>query len=591
MSTEQNKPQSPAGAEADKHAHQTSFGGRIRNYFLTGLVLVAPVAITVYVLYWFANWVDGIVRPFIPWQYRPETYLPVAIPGTGLVIAFVVLTLLGFLTANFVGRKLVAFGDSLLHRMPIVRPIYRTREADLRDDLFHLRPNLPQSRPGRVSGARHVVAGVRLAAADPRGRRSPAGDRARLGVSAVHPQPDDGVLLLSAAAGRDRPRHFGRGGDDRADVRRRRAAKRATRRRKWPRSPRPQWPPRRCARRGRPNRPLEPQPPSHTTRASLLPNPALRGYRRVKTDFGMQPMVLTWIGIALCVAQSAMFSGLNLAALSIPRLRLELEANAGNRNAQKVIELRRDTNLLLCTIVWGNIATNVVLTLLSESVLTGVGAFVFSTFVITLFGEIFPQAYFSRNAIRIAAFFSPMIKFYQVILYIVAKPTALVLEYWLGPEGVHVIPRARLPRADYAACRRLQAPTSAAWKRSARSTSSISMTCRLDVKASRSTRAASSPCRWLTANRFCRHSRVRRRIRFCARSMHLGTSGSSLLMTYVAAICGVGRASFPARRVVRRKTRSRLRRYWHRPLVVTDPNKRARRSDRAHEGAAGDPRG
>ena len=44
-------------------------------------------------------------------------------------------------------------------------------------------------------------------------------------------------------------------------------------------------------------------------------------------------MVLTWIGIVLCVAQSAMFSGLNLAALSIPRLRLELEVNAGNRNA------------------------------------------------------------------------------------------------------------------------------------------------------------------------------------------------------------------------------------------------------------------
>jgi uncharacterized membrane protein len=126
MSTEQNKPQSPAAVEADRHAHQTSFGGRIRNYFLTGLVLVAPVAITIYVLYWVANWVDGIVRPFIPWQYRPETYLPVTIPGTGLVIAFVVLTLLGFLTANFVGRKLVAFGDSILHRMPIVRPIYRT---------------------------------------------------------------------------------------------------------------------------------------------------------------------------------------------------------------------------------------------------------------------------------------------------------------------------------------------------------------------------------------------------------------------------------------------------------------------------------
>ena len=149
-------------------------------------------------------------------------------------------------------------------------------------------------------------------------------------------------------------------------------------------------------------------------------------------------MVLTWIGIALCVAQSAMFSGLNLAVFSISRLRLELEANAGNRDAQKVLGLRKDSNLLLCTIVWGNIATNVVLTLLSESVLTGIGAFVFSTFVITLLGEIFPQAYFSRNAIRIAALLSPFIAVYHIVLYIVAKPTAMVLDYWLGPEGVQL---------------------------------------------------------------------------------------------------------------------------------------------------------
>ena len=58
--------------------------------------------------------------------YRPETYLPVNIPGTGLIVAFVALTLLGFLTANLIGRKLVDFGESILSRMPIVRPIYRT---------------------------------------------------------------------------------------------------------------------------------------------------------------------------------------------------------------------------------------------------------------------------------------------------------------------------------------------------------------------------------------------------------------------------------------------------------------------------------
>jgi uncharacterized membrane protein len=66
------------------------------------------------------------VQPFIPPTYRPETYLPWPIPGTGLVLAFVVLTLLGFLTANLVGRTLVGWGEGLLNRMPIVRPVYRT---------------------------------------------------------------------------------------------------------------------------------------------------------------------------------------------------------------------------------------------------------------------------------------------------------------------------------------------------------------------------------------------------------------------------------------------------------------------------------
>src|ERR1700738_2010875 len=80
---------------------------RIRNYFLTGLVLVGPLYITANLTWWFINWVDDLVRPLIPATYRPETYLPVHVPGTGLIIAFLALTVLGFLTANLVGRTLV----------------------------------------------------------------------------------------------------------------------------------------------------------------------------------------------------------------------------------------------------------------------------------------------------------------------------------------------------------------------------------------------------------------------------------------------------------------------------------------------------
>jgi uncharacterized membrane protein len=99
---------------------------RVRNYFLTGLVVAGPVAVTLWLIWWFVTWVDNFVRPLIPMAYRPETYLPVKIPGFGLIIAFIALTLLGFFTANLIGSRLIDLGQSLLSRMPIVRPIYRT---------------------------------------------------------------------------------------------------------------------------------------------------------------------------------------------------------------------------------------------------------------------------------------------------------------------------------------------------------------------------------------------------------------------------------------------------------------------------------
>jgi uncharacterized membrane protein len=114
-----------ADVEAATASH-TGLAGRIRNYFLTGLVVAGPVLITAYLTWSFITWVDNLVRPVIPPVYRPETYLPWPIPGTGLIVAFVALTLLGFLTANLVGRTLVGWGESLLNRMPIIRPLYRT---------------------------------------------------------------------------------------------------------------------------------------------------------------------------------------------------------------------------------------------------------------------------------------------------------------------------------------------------------------------------------------------------------------------------------------------------------------------------------
>jgi uncharacterized membrane protein len=123
MNDNQIPPGVPAPETAPVHS---GFGARIRNYFLTGLVLVGPVFVTAYLTWSFITWVDGIVKPLVPPELRPETYLPFNVPGTGLVIAFVALTLLGFLTANFIGRRLVVFGEKILNRMPVIRPIYKT---------------------------------------------------------------------------------------------------------------------------------------------------------------------------------------------------------------------------------------------------------------------------------------------------------------------------------------------------------------------------------------------------------------------------------------------------------------------------------
>jgi len=115
-------PTPPAAVPPEVH---TGLMGRLRNYFLTGLVVAGPIAITFYLTWWFVTWVDGLVRPFIPVDYRPETYLPWGIPGSGLVVAFVALTLLGLLTRNLIGRTLVDLGERLLGQMPVVRAIYR----------------------------------------------------------------------------------------------------------------------------------------------------------------------------------------------------------------------------------------------------------------------------------------------------------------------------------------------------------------------------------------------------------------------------------------------------------------------------------
>src|SRR5262249_59319833 len=94
---------------------------RFRNYFLTGLIVAGPIAITLYLTWWFVTWVDGLVRPFVPTAYRPETYLPFGLPGSGLTVALIALTLLGFLTSNLIVRALLDLGERPIVLIPADR--------------------------------------------------------------------------------------------------------------------------------------------------------------------------------------------------------------------------------------------------------------------------------------------------------------------------------------------------------------------------------------------------------------------------------------------------------------------------------------
>ncbi len=125
--TEQPKPTPEEGEEAPVLIAPRQRPGvftRLRNYFLTGIIVTAPIALTIYLTWQFIDWVDSQAIPLLPAKYNPENYLPFSLPGLGLVMMVVILTFVGFLTANIFGRTLLKTGERLVNRMPVVRTIY-----------------------------------------------------------------------------------------------------------------------------------------------------------------------------------------------------------------------------------------------------------------------------------------------------------------------------------------------------------------------------------------------------------------------------------------------------------------------------------
>ena len=101
-----------------------SFAQRVRAYLMTGILVVAPISITLYLAWIFIGFVDDRVTPLIPARYNPESYLPFALPGLGLLVLIIFLILIGAATAGFFGRLWTRASEQILGRMPVIRNVY-----------------------------------------------------------------------------------------------------------------------------------------------------------------------------------------------------------------------------------------------------------------------------------------------------------------------------------------------------------------------------------------------------------------------------------------------------------------------------------
>ncbi|MEL7130382.1 MAG: DUF502 domain-containing protein [Pseudomonadota bacterium] len=96
----------------------------LRGRFFAGIVIAAPIAITLAVIAGLISWIDARVKPLIPPSWNPETYVTFGIPGLGVVVAVVLLTLLGAIGTNLIGRSMITAGDRFLANVPVVSNIY-----------------------------------------------------------------------------------------------------------------------------------------------------------------------------------------------------------------------------------------------------------------------------------------------------------------------------------------------------------------------------------------------------------------------------------------------------------------------------------
>lgn len=143
---------------------------------------------------------------------------------------------------------------------------------------------------------------------------------------------------------------------------------------------------------------------------------------------------MEYLIIAILILASGLFSGLTLGLLSLSKSELEMKIKTGNKKAEKVYSVRKRGNLLLCTLLVGNVAVNSAISIILASVVSGLLAGVIATSIILIFGEIIPQATFSKYALELGSRTTWLVKIFIVIFFPICFPIAYLLDKALGRE-------------------------------------------------------------------------------------------------------------------------------------------------------------
>lgn len=110
--------------EEPPHVRKPGMFSGLRASFLTGIVVIAPVSLTIWLVWSLIGWVDNVVLPLVPYDLNPERFIGINLRGLGVIIFLVFTVFVGWIAKGLIGKSMIGFAESLVERMPVVRSIY-----------------------------------------------------------------------------------------------------------------------------------------------------------------------------------------------------------------------------------------------------------------------------------------------------------------------------------------------------------------------------------------------------------------------------------------------------------------------------------